>query len=95
MKITRHSFQIGIFFLSAYCKNNTIKLLGQWKSDALNLPSDRLICVLRHNGLSSQNMFTSITLYPEHTENPVITWFERHNTRHKTPTDPFDVTFKF
>lgn len=44
-------------------------------------------------------MFTSITLYPEHAEYPVITWFERHNirhnTRHKAPTDPLDVLFEF
>lgn len=40
-------------------------------------------------------MFTFITLYPEHAEYPVITWFERHNTRHKAPTDPLDVLFEF
>lgn len=89
------------FFHSAYCKksNDTIKLLGQWKSDALNLTSDRLIYVLKHNDLKHESLVKlcslSITLYPEHTEYPVITWFERHNTGYKAPTDPLDVTFEF
>lgn len=48
---TNHSFRIGMASHSAYWKmsDNAIILLGRWKTDAFNLSSDQLICILRPN----------------------------------------------
>lgn len=48
---TNHSFRIGMASHSAYWKmsDNAIIPLGRWKTDAFNLSSDQLICILRPN----------------------------------------------
>lgn len=50
-KITSHSFRIGMASHCADCgmSDGKIRLLGRWKSDALNRTSDRLIRVIRCN----------------------------------------------